>query len=86
MNLHTANCVKCKTPKAQDVIEIMADSSTGDCFTHTKSNLNEFEAINNKDLVVKTASKTNSLRIMEKGALLIMHKVTHKGKSCTVNS
>ena len=64
----------------------MADSSTSDCFMHTKSDLSEFEAINDEDLVMKTASKTNSLRIMEKGALLIMHKVTHKGKSHTINS
>ena len=86
MNLHTANCVKCRTPEAQDVMEIMADSAASDCFTHTKSDPSEFEAINDKDLVVKTASKTNSLRIMGKGALLIMHEVTHKGKSHTINS
>ena len=83
---HIANCVKCKTPKAQNVIEIMADSSASSCFTHTKSDLGEFEVFDDKDLVVKTASKTKSLRITGKGAMIIMHKVTHKGKSCSVTT
>ena len=82
---HAANCVKCKTPKAQNVMEIMADSGTSSCFTHTKSDLSESEVLNNKDLVVKTASKTNPLRITGKAAI-IMHKVTHKGKSCSVTT
>ena len=80
-SLHTANCVKCKTPKAKNAIEIMADSGTSSCFTHTKSDLSEFKVLDDKDLVVKTASKTNSLKITGKGAVIIMHKVTHKGKS-----
>ena len=85
-SLHSANCVKCKTPEAQDSIEIMADSSTSSCFTHMKSDLSEFEVLDNKDLVVKTASKTNSLRITGKGAMILMHKVTHKGKRCSVTT
>ena len=64
----------------------MADSGASDCFTHTLSDLSEFEAINDKDLVIKTASKKNSLRIKGKEALLIMHQVTHKGKSRTIQS
>jgi hypothetical protein len=38
-----SNCVKCKTSKNQDKIEIMADSGTSNCFTHTQSDLTEFE-------------------------------------------
>ena len=48
MSSHCAKCAKCKTQKAQDKIEIIADSSTSDCFTHTQSNLSEFEVINDK--------------------------------------
>ena len=78
--------MKCKTPKARNVIEIMADSSASSCFTHIKSDLSEFEVLDNKDLVVKTASKTNSLRITGKGVMIITHKVTHKGKSHSVTT
>ena len=35
-------CGRCKTHKTQDKIEIMADSSTSNCFTHTQSDLSEF--------------------------------------------
>ena len=55
----SANCVKCKR-QTQGTIEIMADSGASDCFTHTKSDLSEFEQINDKRLVVKTASAKNS--------------------------
>jgi hypothetical protein len=40
----------------------MADSGASNCFTHTQSELSEFEVLNDKDLVVQTASKTNSLQ------------------------
>jgi hypothetical protein len=45
----------------------MADSSASECFTHTQGDLTEFEVLDDKDLVVKTASKTNSLKIKGKG-------------------
>jgi hypothetical protein len=76
----SSNCVKCKTCETQDKIEIMADSGTSECFTHTQGDLTEFEVLDDKDLVVKTASKTNSLKIKGKGAWIITHEVTHRGK------
>jgi hypothetical protein len=75
-----SNCVKCKTHKTQDKIEIMADSGASNCFTHMQSDLSEFEALDDKELVVKTASKTNFLKIKGKGAWIITHEVTHRGK------
>jgi hypothetical protein len=75
-----SNCVKCKTRKNQDKIEIMADSGASNCFTHSKSDLTEFEVLNDNDLVVKTASKTVSLKITGKGAWMITHEVTQRGK------
>ena len=72
--------------QAQNVTEIMADSSASSCFMHTKSNLSEFEVLDDKDLVVKTAGKTNSLRITGKGVIMIMHKVTHKGKKRSITT
>jgi hypothetical protein len=77
---NSSNCVKCKTRKTQDKIEIMADSGASNCFTHTQSNLTEFEVLDDNDLVVKTASKTKSLKIKGKGVWIITHEVTHKGK------
>jgi hypothetical protein len=82
----SSNCVRCKTHKTQDKIEIMADSGASNCFTHTQSDLSEFEVLNDDELVVKTASKTHSLKIKEKGAWIITHEVTHRGKKQTVNS
>ena len=76
----TTNCVRCKTRESQNKIEIMADSGASECFTHTQSDLSEFEVVNDKDLVVRTASKANSLKIRGKGAWIITHEVTHGGK------
>jgi hypothetical protein len=78
--------VKCKTHKTQDKIEIMADSSTSECFTHTQSDLTEFEVLDDNELVVKTASKTNSFKIKGKGAWIITHKVLHRGKKPSITS
>jgi hypothetical protein len=83
---NSSNCVKCKTQKTQDKIKIMADSSASECFTHTHGNLTEFEVLDDKDLVVKTASKTNSLKIKGKGAWIITHEVTHRGKKRSITS
>jgi hypothetical protein len=58
----------------------MADSGASNCFTHSKSDLTEFKVLDNNDLVVKTASKTVSLKITGKGAWMITHKVTQRGK------
>jgi hypothetical protein len=79
-SLNSSNCVKCKTHKTQDKIEIMADSGTSNCFTHSQSDFTEFEVLNDNDLVVKTASKTVFLKITGKGAWMITHEVTHRGK------
>jgi hypothetical protein len=55
-----SNCEKCKTHKTQDKIKIMADSGAGNCFTHTQSDLTEFEVLNDNDLVVKLQVKPSS--------------------------
>jgi hypothetical protein len=83
---NSSNCVKCKTHKNQDKIEIMADSGASNCFTHSQSDLTEFEVLDDNDLVVRTASKTNSLKIKGKGAWIIMHEVTHRGNKQSITS
>jgi hypothetical protein len=81
-----SKCVKCKTQKTQDKIEIIADSGASNCFTHTQSDLSEFEVLNDDELVVRTASKTNFLKIKGKGAWIITHEVTHRGKKRSITS
>ena len=82
----STKCVRCKTRESQDKIEIMADSGASECFTHTQSDLLEFEVLNDKDLVVRTASKTNSLKMKGKGVWMITHEVTHRGKKQQITS
>jgi hypothetical protein len=74
------------TQKTQDKIEIMADSSASNCFMHMQSDLSEFEVLNDDELVVRTASKTNSLKIKGKGAWIITHEVTHRGQKRSITS
>ena len=78
--------MRCKTRESQDKIEIMADRGASECFTHTQSDLSEFEVLNDKDLVVRTASKANSLKIKGKGAWMITHEVIHGGKKRLITS
>jgi hypothetical protein len=56
-SFNLSNCVKCKTHKTQDKIEIMADSGTSECFTHTQSDLTEFEVLDNNELLLKLQVK-----------------------------
>ena len=65
---------------------MMANSSTSSCFMHMKSDLREFKVLDDKELIIKTASKTNSLKITGKGAMILMNKVTHKGKRHSVTT
>jgi hypothetical protein len=81
-----SKCVKCKTHKNQDKIEIMADNGASNGFMHIQSDLTELEVLDDNDLVVKTASKTNSLKIKGKGAWIITHEVTHRGKKQSVTN
>jgi hypothetical protein len=83
---NSSNCVKYKTQKTQDKIKIIADSGASECFTHTQSNLIEFKVLDDNELIVKTTSKTNSLKIKGKGAWIIMHEITHRGKKQTITS
>ena len=71
--------------KTQDTIEIMADSGTSISFTHTKSDLSEFKQLNNKNFIAKTASNT-TLHIRGVGVMMLTHRVTHKGKSHSINT
>ena len=46
---HSANCVKCKKNKRQDLIELLADSGPSLKFTHERSDLSEFQEVHDDD-------------------------------------
>ena len=52
--LHSANCVKCKTNKRQDLIKLLADSGASLNFTHEQSDLSEFQEVHDDDFDVQT--------------------------------
>ena len=64
----------------------MADSGASNCFTHLQIDLTEYTALDDDELIVRIASKTNSLEIKGKGAWIIMRKVTERGKKQTITS
>ena len=55
---HSANCVKCKTNKKHNLIELLADSSALLNFTHEQSDLSEFQEVHDDDFDVQTAAKS----------------------------
>ena len=61
--LHSANCVKCKTNKKQDLIELLADSSALLNFTHEWSDLSEFQEVHDDEFDVQTAMKSPPLAV-----------------------
>ena len=60
---HSANCVKCKKNKKQDLIELLADSGASLNFTHEWSNLSEFKEVHDDDFNVQTAAKSPPLAV-----------------------
>ena len=78
---HSANCVKCKTNKKQDLIELLADSSTSLNFTHERSNLSEFQEVHDDDFNVQTAAKSPSLTVKGVGCMFLTTSVTSRSRS-----
>ena len=60
---HSANCVKCKNNKRQDLIKLLADSGTSLNFTHEWSDLSEFQEVHDDDFDVQTAAKSPPLTV-----------------------
>ena len=60
---HSANCVKCKNNKRQDLIELLADSSASLNFTHERSDLSELQEVHDDDFDVQTAMKSPPLAV-----------------------
>ena len=78
---HSANCVKCKKNKRQDLIELLADSSTLLNFTHEQSNLSEFQEVHDEDFDVQTAAKSPPLAVKGVGCMFLMTSATSGSRS-----
>ena len=73
---HSANCVKCKNNKRQDLIEILADSGALLKFTHERSDLSEFQGVHDDDFNVQTAVKSPPLAVKGVGCMFLMTSMT----------
>ena len=73
---HSANCVKCKNNKRQDLIELLADSGTSLNFTHEQSDLSEFQQAHDDDFNVQTATKSPPLAVKGVGCMFFTTSVT----------
>ena len=78
---HSANCVKCKTNKRQDLIELLADSSTLLNFTHEQSDLSEFQEVHDEDFDVQTAVKSPPLAVKGVGCMFLTTSATSRTRS-----
>ena len=73
---HSANCVKCKMNKKQDLIELLADSSTLLNFTHEQSDLSEFQEVHDDDFDMKIAMKSPPLVVKGVGCMFLTTSAT----------
>ena len=78
-------CKKCEKDKNEHDIDFLADSGASLSFTPYRSNLTEFEVINDDKMKVQTASKENQLRITGKGSVFFTHFVSERGKLVRMN-
>ena len=75
---HSANCVKCKTNKRQDLIELLADSGASLNFTHEQSNLSKFQEIHDDDFDMQTAVKSPPLAVKGVGCMFLVTSATSR--------
>ena len=78
---HSANCVKCKKNKRQDLIGLLADSGTSLNFTHKQSNLSEFQEVHDDDFNVQTAAKSPPLAVKGVGCMFLTTSATSRTRS-----
>ena len=78
---HSANCVKCKKNKRQDLIELLADSGASLNFTHEQSDLSEFQEVHDDDFDMQTAVKSPPLAVKGVGCMFLTNSVTSRIRS-----
>jgi hypothetical protein len=76
---HSAHCAKCKTKK-KDQIDLLADSGGSLHFTNQRSDLSDYEVVNDKDFTVTTASAGRPLTVAGHGSIYLLTSGSHRGK------
>jgi hypothetical protein len=67
---HSVNCAKC-VMKNKDQIDLLADSSASLHFTNQRSDLSEYEVVDDKDFTVTTASAGCPLTVAGHGSMYL---------------
>ena len=78
---HSENCVKCKKNRRQDLIELLADSSTLLNFTHEWSDLSKFQEVHDDDFNVQTAMKSPPLAVKGVECMFLTTSATSRSRS-----
>ena len=78
---HSANCVKFKNSKRQDLIELLADSGASLNFTHKQSDLSEFQEVHDDDFDSQTAAKSPPLAVKRVECMFLTTSATSRKRS-----
>jgi hypothetical protein len=74
---HSVNCAKC-VKKNKDQIDLLADSSASLHFTNQRSDLSEYEVVDNKDFTVTMASAGRPLTVAGRGSMYLTTSGIHR--------
>ena len=85
IRIYSSCCKKCDKKINKHDIDFLADSGASLSFTPYRSDLTEFETINDDGMKVQMASKENQLKITGKGSVFFTHFVKEKGKLVHMN-
>ena len=78
---HSAHCAKCKTKKNKDQIDLLADSGASLHFTNQRSDLGDYEVVNDKDFTVTTASAGRPLTVAGRGSIYLLTSESRRKQS-----
>jgi hypothetical protein len=76
---YSVNCAKC-VKKHKDKIDLLADSSASLHFTNERSELSDYEVVNEKDFTITMASAGHPLSVAGRGSMYLMTSGNHKRK------
>ena len=77
---HSAHCAKCKNKSNKNRIDLLADSSTSLHFTNERSNLSEYEVINDEEFTITMASTGHPLTVRGQDLMFLHTSGIHRGK------
>src|ERR1700678_3582912 len=74
---HSVNCAKC-VKKHKDQIDLLADSGASLHFTNARSDLSDYEVVDDKDFTVTTASVGHPLTVAGRGSMYLTTSGNHR--------